>query len=132
MFQIEITKGYGQSDWREDLKQCLMKAGLEDVPVVFLFNDAQIVFESMLEDVNNVLNAGDVPNLYMPEDMDRIISSCRRDCLARRLPPTKINIFAQYLLRVRKNIHVVVCMSPMGAEFRCVFFSRSVVRGARV
>ena len=72
----------------------------------------------MLEDVNNVLNAGDVPTLYAPEDMDRIITTCRRDCLARRLPPTKINIFSQYLLRVRKNIHVVVCMSPMGAEFR--------------
>jgi len=74
----------------------------------------------MLEDVNNVLNAGDVPNLYMPEDMDRIINSCRRDCLAKRLPPTKINIFSQYLLRVRQNIHVVVCMSPMGADFRQV------------
>ena len=45
LFQIEITKGYGPHDWREDLKQCLMKAGLDDVPVVFLFNDAQIAFE---------------------------------------------------------------------------------------
>ena len=72
----------------------------------------------MLEDVNNVLNAGDVPSLYAPEDMDRIITTCRRECLARRRAPTKMNIFAQYVLRVRKNMHVVVCMSPMGDAFR--------------
>ena len=45
LVQIEITKGYNQDNWREDLKECLMKAGLEDLPVVFLFNDSQIVFE---------------------------------------------------------------------------------------
>lgn len=31
----------------------------------------------MLEDINNILNAGDVPNLYAPEDLDAIMSACR-------------------------------------------------------
>jgi len=39
---------------------------------VFLFSDTQIVFEAMLEDINNVLNTGDVPNLYAPEDDETI------------------------------------------------------------
>ena len=55
----------------------------------------QIIFEGMLEDVNNVLNSGDVPNLYGPEEMETIMTTCRRDCLAKRITPTKINIFAQ-------------------------------------
>ena len=29
-----------------------------------MFSDAQVVMESMVEDLNNILNAGDVPNLY--------------------------------------------------------------------
>lgn len=33
----------------------------------------------MLEDINNILNAGDVPNLYAPEDLDAIMSACRWD-----------------------------------------------------
>ena len=37
----------------------------------------QIVNEIMLEDINNILNAGDVPNLYAPEDLDAIMSACR-------------------------------------------------------
>ncbi len=56
---------------------------------------SQIIFEGMLEDVNNVLNSGDVPNLYGPEEMETIMTTCRRDCLAKRITPTKINIFAQ-------------------------------------
>lgn len=40
-------------------------------------SDVQIVNEVMLEDINNILNAGDVPNLYAPEDLDAIMSACR-------------------------------------------------------
>jgi dynein heavy chain len=117
-FQVEIAKGYGQNQWREDLRSCLLKAGLDNKPVVFLFNDTQIVFESMLEDVNNILNSGDVPNLYAPEDLDQIYTTCRIDCQKKRIPPTKLNIFGQYVNRVRQNIHVVTCMSPIGEAFR--------------
>ncbi|GMI07902.1 hypothetical protein TrRE_jg5473 [Triparma retinervis] len=115
---IEISKGYGLTEWRENIKECLLYAGVDDKPVVFLFNDVQVVFSQMLEDVNSILNSGDVPNLYGPEEMEKITDACKPECAKKRLPPTKMNIFSQYLLRVRKNIHVVLCMSPLGDAFR--------------
>jgi dynein heavy chain len=118
LFQVEVSKGYGPNEWRDDVKTCLMQAGVEQKQIVFLFTDTQIVFEGMVEDVNNILNSGDVPNLYAEEDYEAIYSVCRRECQARRLDATKINMFSQYLLRVRANIHVVMCMSPMGDAFR--------------
>jgi isopentenyl phosphate kinase len=54
----------GMVEWREDLRRCLLQAGVKDTPTSFVFTDAQVVMESFLEDVNNILNAGDVPNLY--------------------------------------------------------------------
>lgn len=40
--------------------QVLKKAGLDGKDTVFLFTDSQIVQESFLEDINNILNAGEV------------------------------------------------------------------------
>lgn len=118
IFQIEISKGYGMNEWRENLKQCLFVAGVQNKPIVFLFNDTQIINETMLEDINGILNSGDVPNLYNNEDLEAISTACKADCAKKRIPPTKLNIFAQYLLRVKSNIHVVLCMSPLGDAFR--------------
>ncbi|KAH9163072.1 hypothetical protein LEN26_000647, partial [Aphanomyces euteiches] len=117
-FQVEIVKGYGMTEWRDDVKRCLLMAGLKDSPVVFLFSDVQVVNETMLEDLNGVLNSGSVPNLYGPEDMDQIVNACKIDCQKKQIPPTKTNIFTQYVVRVRRNIHLVICMSPIGNAFR--------------
>ncbi|KAL8022251.1 putative AAA+ ATPase domain, dynein heavy chain region D6 P-loop domain-containing protein [Plasmopara halstedii] len=116
--QIEISKGYGVTEWRDDLKKCLMKAGIDGKPLVFLFSDVQIVHDAMLEDINNVLNSGDVPNLYALEDLDQISQHFRSYCVKKHIPPTKLNTFAQYLLLVRQNVHLVLCMSPLGSLFR--------------
>lgn len=42
LFQIEITKTYTFTDWREDVKKMLRKAGFEGVSTVFLFGDHQL------------------------------------------------------------------------------------------
>jgi len=118
IFQIEISKGYGMPEWRENIRDCLLRAGVDNTPLVFLFSDTQIVVEAMLEDVNNVLNSGDVPNLYGPEELDKIMLACKNDCVKKKLQPTKLNVYAQYINRVRRNIHVCLCMSPIGDAFR--------------
>ena len=37
----------------------------------------QIVTESFLEDINNVLNSGEVPNLYASDEMEKIVNMVR-------------------------------------------------------
>jgi dynein heavy chain len=72
IYQIEVVKGYGMQNWREDVKKALMQAGVDNKSTSFLFVDTQIINEQMLEDINNILNSGDVPNLYKIEDLDPI------------------------------------------------------------
>nr|XP_024648317.1 dynein heavy chain 1, axonemal isoform X2 [Macaca nemestrina] len=117
-FQIELSKNYGMPEWREDVKKVLLKAGLQNLPITFLFSDTQIKNESFLEDINNVLNSGDIPNLYTVDEQDQIVSTMRPYVQEQGLQPTKANLMAAYTGRVRSNIHMVLCMSPIGEVFR--------------
>lgn len=58
VFQIELSRGYGAAEFRADLAKLYHTAGVKGEPVVFLFSDTQIVQESFLEDINNMLNSG--------------------------------------------------------------------------
>ena len=72
---LEVVRGYRSELFREDPKKLYERAGLNDEQTTFLFNDTQIVYESMLEDINGILNSGDVPNLYAAEDMEAITTA---------------------------------------------------------
>ena len=117
-YQIEVVKGYSMRDWRDNLKTCLMQTGVEGKPTTFLFCDTQLINEQMLEDINNVLNSGDIPGLYKPEDQEGIQTVGRTECVRKNLPVTKMNMFSCYLGRIKSNIHVTLAMSPLGEQFR--------------
>lgn len=55
-----------------DLKRLYFTAGVENKPTVFLFNDVQVVEEAFLEDINNILSSGEVPNLYKPDEFEEV------------------------------------------------------------
>ncbi|XP_059505480.1 dynein axonemal heavy chain 1 [Stegostoma tigrinum] len=116
--QIELAKNYGTVEWREDIKGILMKAGIQLQQLTFLFVDTQIKDESFLEDVNNILNSGDVPNLYSFDEQEEIFNAMKPVVQDLGQQPTKANMMAAYTKRVRNNVHTVLCMSPIGEIFR--------------
>jgi len=118
VYQIEIAKGYGQKEWRDNLKEVLKKAGMEGRNTVFLFTDSQIVQESFLEDINNILNSGEVPNLMGSDDLEQIGAAMRPVMAAAGLPITKMSLYSTFITRVRSFLHIVLAFSPVGDAFR--------------
>ena len=116
--QIEITRGYGSSEFHEDLKLLFDSAGTKGKPTVFLFTDTQIVEESFLEDINNILNSGEVPNLFEPEEIEKFIGPLRGAAKEAGCDETRDAVFRYFIDQVRANLHLVICMSPVGDSFR--------------
>jgi dynein heavy chain len=115
---IEINRGYGINEFREDVKKLMMKTGVEGNETVFLFTDSQIVDETMLEDLNNVLNTGEVSNLFASDETDKIVADMIPVCRAANIPETRDNCLQYFVSRVRDKLHIVLCMSPVGDALR--------------
>jgi dynein heavy chain len=115
LFQIKISKNYRHGEFREDLKKVYKLAGLDNKPTSFLLTDQQIVNEIFLEDLSNVLNSGDVPNLFGPDELAEIKTAMQA---ASKGSETIEQLYCMFIERVRTNLHVILCMSPVGDVFR--------------
>ncbi len=117
LMQVEITKSFDEKDWRNFLKSVLLTAGAKGDKVVFLFTDTQILKESFLEDINNLLNAGDVPNLFEAVEMEEIFSAMKPICAREKIPILPIPMYSRFVKEVKRNLHIVLAMSPVGEVF---------------
>ena len=93
---------------------------MEGKGITFLFTDNEIKDESFLEYMNNILASGEVSNLFTRDETDEMVQELipAMKKAHPRHPPTPENLQEFYLQRVRSNLHVVLCFSPVGEKFR--------------
>ncbi|KAL6257142.1 hypothetical protein P5V15_012074 [Pogonomyrmex californicus] len=122
VFQVELTQLYGQREWYEDIKVILRKATATELHSTFLFSDTQIKEENFLEDISNMLNLGEVPNIFDADEKGEICEKMRlidrqreRAFQTDGSPAALFNLFVQIC---RDQLHIVVTMSPIGDNFR--------------
>lgn len=128
--QLEIRKDFNIKDFRAKLMDLYElaayrgyragKGGTEKLKTVFIFSDNDVVDETFLEDIQNMLNAGIVPNIYPADELVRVRDEMKipykQFCQKNGVPfVEQADIMNEWFYnRVKDNMHLSICMSPIG------------------
>jgi dynein heavy chain len=115
---IMISSTYGLNELKMDLQAMYNRAGVKDEGLMFLFNEGQITNERFLVSLNDLLSSGEISDLFTDEDLEGIVNNVRTAVKGEGIVDNKDNCWKFYLDRVRKNLHMSLCFSPVGDAFR--------------
>ena len=116
--QIVISSTYSVNDLKEDLKVMYNKAGVKGEGVLFLLTDSQITNERFLIYLNDLLSSGHIPDLFASDEVDSIVNGVTSMVKQSGLTPDRGNCWNYFMNQIRKNLHVCLCFSPVGDDFR--------------
>jgi len=115
---IMISSTYGINDLKTDLQNMYNKAGVKDEGILFLFTEGQITNERFLVFINDLLSSGEIADLFATEDKDSIVNNIRPAVKGAGLIDNKDNCWNFFISRVKRNLHMALCFSPVGESFR--------------
>ncbi|KAL4141307.1 hypothetical protein PRNP1_014428 [Phytophthora ramorum] len=138
LVEITITQAYSLLDFKSDLQNMFMKAGVKGDGLVFLFDDNQIKNERMLVYLNDLLSSGNIPDLYNADEQTNLIQQFQPKMVAALAASAAadssgdgneaINLGTEgsekerawrwLVQEIKRNLHVVLCFSPATADFR--------------
>ncbi|KAM9858629.1 dynein axonemal heavy chain 10 [Aulostomus maculatus] len=118
VFQITLSRGYSESNFREDLKILYLKLGVNNKRTVFLFTDAHVAEEGFLELINNMLTSGIVPALFPDDERESLLNQLRDEALKMGAGPSKESVWQYFVNKSANNLHIVLGMSPVGDTLR--------------
>ncbi|NWU42756.1 DYH10 protein, partial [Hylia prasina] len=118
VFEIILSRGYGENNFRDDLKTLYEKLGIEDRSIVFLFTDGHVAQESFLELINNMLTSGMVPALFADDEKDSILTQIGEEAARAGVGSAKESIWQYFISKCASNLHIVLGMSPVGEDLR--------------
>ncbi|XP_029909103.1 dynein heavy chain 10, axonemal [Myripristis murdjan] len=118
VFEITLSRGYTEANFREDLKTLYLKLGIENKKMVFLFTDAHVAEEGFLELINNMLTSGIVPALFPDDEKESVLNQLRDEAMKMGSGPSKESLWQYFVNKSANNLHIVLGMSPVGDTLR--------------
>ncbi|XP_066120408.1 dynein axonemal heavy chain 9 [Saccopteryx bilineata] len=118
VFQITVRRDYQVLDFKTDLASLCLRVGVKNLSAVFLMTDAHVADEKFLVPVNDLLASGEIPALYSEEEVENIIASVRSEVRSQGLVDNRENCWKFFTDRVRRQLKVALCFSPVGNKLR--------------
>ena len=74
--------------------------------------------EKFLVLINNLLASGEIPDLFTDDEVDNIVTMVRNEVKSAGIQDSRENCWKFFIDRVRKQLKVILCFSPVGSTLR--------------
>ena len=118
VFRIVVTSNYNMNDLKTDIQTMFTKTGVTGNQLLFILTDGQISNDKFLVYINDLLSSGWIPELFPKDEIDGLIGKIRGEAKSNGYQDTPDSLFEYFLDKVRKNLHLSLCFSPVGDAFR--------------
>jgi len=113
---IENTDTMQEKDWKDKVRDMLREPFMGK-EIIYMMGDAQMGNTSYVEDINNLLNNGEIPNLFETTEIMSMKDSLPPEFDSKKLV-TESEIMSALITIWKEKIHIVLTMSPIGDTFR--------------
>jgi dynein heavy chain, axonemal len=121
-FQIALTKTYGETHLKDDIKNLYREAGPLGKNVTFIMTDSEIKSEGFLESINSMLATGEIAGLIPKDERDVFALETKtvymKEAGTKGEDPSTLELWIYFINRVRDCLHMVLAFSPVGTKFR--------------
>lgn len=84
-----------------------------------MLTDSQIKHENFLIPINDMLTQGWISDLFPKDELDAFINGVRGEAKGQGVNVNELeNLTAFFFQKMRNNLKLILCFSPMGANFR--------------
>lgn len=125
LVKLEARSDFTVENFKQWLRETVLgpcagaDAGANGKQFTLMIVDSDISHELILEMVNNLLNSGEIPNLYPPEERDKALGALQAVLSQNSKEALDLNALnRKFIERIRDNLHIVLCMSPIGESLR--------------
>ena len=114
-------RDYKPAHFRKDIKDFIVSAGSLRKRTSLLLTDNNVVSNFILEDVNNLLNNGEVPNLLDAMETGKVVENLTDFVKSQGIPEIRELILKAFVDQTRENLHIIFCTSPVGEKLKIRF-----------
>ena len=110
--QVHSHSAYTAADFAGDLRKILRQAGVNSRQIMLIFDESNAMDSAFLEMMNSLLACGEVPGLFSGDERARLLEDLKTSASGTTTGPnTEQSIYAEFVRRVRLNLHIVFTIS---------------------
>ncbi|KAL8275155.1 hypothetical protein Esti_000905 [Eimeria stiedai] len=118
LWRIHTARNYTINDFREELKQVVVKTGIDGKSTTLLVADKELKTDAFSDSLNSLISSGQIPGLFDLESLSLLLRDLQPAADAAKMSSDPDALLDFFVSRVKENLHVLLCVSPIGGRIK--------------